>query len=122
LAVGSHEPLEISMLRILTLLVSILANATWADAETIAVKYYGSLDLKPFACTDVTRSSFINRAACYDKAKQFMVVQLKGPTTPTAKCRRRHTTPSSMRRRWASITTPTSRAQARTAPSTAGLT
>ncbi|WP_197086719.1 hypothetical protein [Bradyrhizobium sp. LTSPM299] len=65
------------MLRILTLLVSILANATWADAETIDVKYYGSLDLTPFACTDVTRSSFINRA-CYDKAKQFMVVQAQG--------------------------------------------
>jgi hypothetical protein len=69
------------MLRILTLLVSSLANATWAEAETIDVKYYGSLDLKPFACTDVTRSSFINRA-CYDKAKQFMVVQLKGTYYP----------------------------------------
>jgi hypothetical protein len=79
------------MLRILTLLVSILANATVADAETIDVKYYGSLDLKPFACTDITRSSFINRA-CYDKAKQFMVVQLKGTITPTVKCRRRPTT------------------------------
>jgi hypothetical protein len=69
------------MLRILTLLVSILANAAWAEAETIDVKYYGSLDLKTFACTDVTRSSFINRA-CYDKAKQFMVVQLKGTYYP----------------------------------------
>jgi hypothetical protein len=69
------------MLRILTLLVSILAIATWAEAETIDVKYYGSLDLKTFACIDVTRSSFINRA-CYDKAKQFMVVQLKGTYYP----------------------------------------
>ncbi|WP_213737041.1 KTSC domain-containing protein [Bradyrhizobium sp. dw_411] len=69
------------MLRILTLLISIITNATWAEAETIDVKYYGSLDLKTFACTDVTRSSFINRA-CYDKAKQFMVVQLKGTYYP----------------------------------------
>ena len=61
--------------------VAVLAGSTWADAETIDVKYYGSLDLKPFACTDVTRSSFINRA-CYDKAKQFMVVQLKGTYYP----------------------------------------
>ena len=38
------------MLRVLTLLVSVLANATWAGAETIDVKYYGSLDLKPFDC------------------------------------------------------------------------
>jgi hypothetical protein len=45
------------------------------------VKYYGSLDLRAFACTDITRSSFINRA-CYDKAKQFMVVQLKGTNYP----------------------------------------
>src|SRR5438128_10220881 len=52
------------------------SNATWAAAETIDVKYYGKLDLAPFACTEVTRSSFINRA-CYDKANQFMVVQLK---------------------------------------------
>ncbi len=41
------------------------AGATWAEAETIDVKYYGPLDLKTFACTDVTRSSFVNRA-CHD--------------------------------------------------------
>jgi hypothetical protein len=64
------------MLRFVLLIASALAGATWADAETIDVKYYGKLDLAPVACTDVTRSSFINRA-CYDKANQFMVVQLK---------------------------------------------
>jgi hypothetical protein len=58
-----------------------LAGSTWADAETIDVKYYGSLDLKPFACADITRSSFINRA-CYDTAEQFMVVQLNGTYYP----------------------------------------
>jgi hypothetical protein len=36
----------------------------------------GKLDLATFTCTDVSRSSFINRA-CFDKAKRFMVVQLK---------------------------------------------
>ena len=46
-----------------------------AAAETIDVKYYGKLDLATFTCTNVSRSSFINRA-CFDKAKRFMVVQL----------------------------------------------
>lgn len=43
-----------------------VAGSTWAAAETIDVKAYGKLDLAPFAYTDVSRSSFINRA-CYDK-------------------------------------------------------
>ncbi len=64
------------MLRLLFALITSFSGATWADAETIDVKYYGKLDLAPFACTEVTRSSFINRA-CYDKANQFMVVQLR---------------------------------------------
>lgn len=64
------------MLRFLFLITASLAGATWAAAETIDVKYYGKLDLAPFACTDVSRSSFINRA-CYDKSQQFMVVQLR---------------------------------------------
>jgi hypothetical protein len=50
-------------------------------AETIDVKYYGTLDLATFVCTDITRSSFINRA-CYDKAKQFMVVALRSVYYP----------------------------------------
>lgn len=45
-----------------------LAGVSLTAAETIEVKYYGSLDLKVFACTSITRSSFINRA-CYDKAQ-----------------------------------------------------
>lgn len=64
------------MLRFLLLLVFALAGATSVQSETIDVKYYGRLDLAPFAFTDIARSSFINRA-CYDKAKRFMVVQLK---------------------------------------------
>src|SRR6267154_1700981 len=69
-------PSRISMLRLLFALITSFSGAAWADAETIDVKYYGKLDLAPFACTEVTRSSFISRA-CYDKANQFMVVQLK---------------------------------------------
>ncbi|KQW21511.1 hypothetical protein ASC80_12650 [Afipia sp. Root123D2] len=67
------------MLRIFTIAIVLLSNA--ASAETINVKYYGTLDLKPFVCTDITRSSFINRT-CYDKAQQFMVVQLRSTYYP----------------------------------------
>jgi hypothetical protein len=74
------------MQSLLFALIISFSGATWADAETIDVKYYGKLDLAPFACTDVTRSSLINRA-CYDKPNQFMVVQLK--ITRTARCQPR---------------------------------
>ena len=63
------------MLRLAFFVITVSFGATWAaEAETIDVKYYGKLDLSPFACTEITRSSY---RACYDKAKQFMVVQLK---------------------------------------------
>jgi hypothetical protein len=61
--------------------IGVLIGLSCADAETIDVKYYGKLDLAPFACTDVSQSSFINRA-CYDKANQFMVVQFKAVYYP----------------------------------------
>jgi|SRR3954452_4557741 hypothetical protein len=69
------------MVRAVLLVTAAIAGASWAEAETIDVKYYGKLDLEPFACTDVTRSSFIDRS-CYDKSKKFMVVQLKGTYYP----------------------------------------
>ena len=47
-----------------------------ASAETIDVKYRGPVDLKPFACQSITRSSFINRV-CYDAKEQYMVILLK---------------------------------------------
>jgi len=65
----------------LSFITAPLAGTTWAAGETIDVKYYGKLDLAPFACTDVSRSSFINRA-CYDKSEQFMVVQLRSVYYP----------------------------------------
>lgn len=63
-----------------TLILTLAAVAS-AAAETIDVKYYGKLDLAPFACSDITRSSFVNRT-CYDKSKRFMVVQLKSNYYP----------------------------------------
>ncbi|WP_340672300.1 KTSC domain-containing protein [Bradyrhizobium ottawaense] len=69
------------MFRFVVFIAASLAGASSAAAETIDVKYYGKLDLGPFVCTNVTRSSFVNRA-CYDKSQQFMVVQLRSVYYP----------------------------------------
>lgn len=69
------------MIRLAILTAMMLSSASGIKAETIDVKYFGKLDLAPFICTDVTRSSFINRA-CYDKSKKFMVVQLRSTYYP----------------------------------------
>ena len=63
------------MFSVVTVLVAALHSVSWAEAETIDVKYFGSVNLKTFTCTDITRSSFVRRA-CYDQAQQFTVVQL----------------------------------------------
>src|SRR6202165_1579033 len=54
-----------------------LLIATPASSETVDVRYRGAVDLKPFACTDTPRSSFIQRV-CYDKAQSYMLINLKG--------------------------------------------
>jgi hypothetical protein len=51
-----------------------LAGASWADAETVTVERRGAVDLKPFVCQDITRSSIVSRV-CYDRANQVMIVQ-----------------------------------------------
>src|SRR6476619_582872 len=51
--------------------------ATPVSSETVDVKYRGPVDLKPFACTDTARSSFIQRV-CYDKAQSYMLISLRG--------------------------------------------
>jgi hypothetical protein len=53
-----------------------LAGASWTEAETIDVEHRGAVDLKPFACHDITRSSLVNRV-CYDAPNQTMIVQVK---------------------------------------------
>jgi KTSC domain len=45
-------------------------------SENVDVKYRGPVDLAPFKCTSVDRSSFIRRV-CYDAANSYMLVQLK---------------------------------------------
>ena len=59
----------------LPLLLLRLAGASWADAETVNIEYRGAVDLKPFVCQDITRSSLVNRV-CYDAPNRTMIVQL----------------------------------------------
>ena len=57
----------------LTLLVVAVAGESWS--ETVDVKYRGPVDLTPFKCSPIDRSSFIRRV-CYDAANSYMLVQL----------------------------------------------
>jgi hypothetical protein len=59
----------------LPLLLVSLAGASWVDAETVAVEGRGAVDLTPFVCQDITRSSRVNRV-CYDAPHRTMIVQL----------------------------------------------
>jgi hypothetical protein len=58
------------------LLLAGLAGAGWADAETVNVEGRGAVDLTPFVCQDITRSSLVNRV-CYDAANRTIIVQVK---------------------------------------------
>jgi hypothetical protein len=48
-----------------------------ARVESVHAKYRGEVDLKFFDCTDITRSSFINRV-CYDRRNEYMLISLNG--------------------------------------------
>jgi hypothetical protein len=63
------------MIRYIATALAVLI-ATPASSETVDVKYRGVVDLKPFACTDTPRSSFIQRV-CYDKAESYMLINLR---------------------------------------------
>ena len=62
--------------KILATLLIGLSGASWTDAETIDVSGRGVVELKPFACQDITRSSVVNRV-CYDAVDHTMIVQIK---------------------------------------------
>jgi hypothetical protein len=68
------------MIRAAAVLTAFLITAE-VRAETIDVKYWGTLDLKTFVCRDVSRSSFIQRV-CYDGSQSFMVISLRGVYYP----------------------------------------
>jgi KTSC domain-containing protein len=52
-------------------------GTTLGHAESVFVKYRGEVDLKPFECTDIARSSFIDRV-CYDRRNEYMLISLNG--------------------------------------------
>lgn len=52
-------------------------TAVSAQAETAFVKYRGPVALAPFACEQVSRSSFIYRV-CYDVKNKYMLINLNG--------------------------------------------
>jgi hypothetical protein len=57
--------------------VALCLVASPLGAETVQVRYRGPVDLRPFDCTDVTRSSFIHRV-CFDNANSYMLINLAG--------------------------------------------
>jgi hypothetical protein len=59
-----------------TLELTLAAFVADATAEMVTVKYRGPVDLNPFNCTAVSRSSFIRRV-CYDAANAYMIIKLK---------------------------------------------
>jgi hypothetical protein len=65
-------------LHLLAFVASLLcwAVSPAAHAESVFVKYRGQVELSPFACQDVTRSSLVNRV-CYDAAHEYMLISLK---------------------------------------------
>ena len=68
-----------SRLAIVAVLVISFAglSASKVRSESVAVKYNGLVDLKPFDCQDVSRSSFIKRV-CYDRSNEYMLINLNG--------------------------------------------
>jgi hypothetical protein len=55
-------------------ILALLFTAPWEQAEIVDVKDRGAVDLKPFNCQDITRSSVIGRV-CYDAESRRMLVQ-----------------------------------------------
>ncbi len=64
------------MKRALVPIVLFTTSAASAQAESVFVKYRGEVDLAPFECQEVSRSSFISRV-CYDAGNAYMIIRLK---------------------------------------------
>lgn len=60
----------------IAVLVAMLANATWSDADTVEVTERGPVDLAHFACTDITRSSLLSRV-CYHVDRRYAVIAVR---------------------------------------------
>lgn len=62
-------------MRVLSLTVALLLAAAPAFAETVEVKYGGSVDLADYECAE-TVSSFVHRI-CFDEENAHVVVRLR---------------------------------------------
>ena len=58
----------------LAFIIALLLAPPWEVAESVDVRYLGSVNLKSYICQDITRSSLIERV-CYDEANRYMVVR-----------------------------------------------
>jgi hypothetical protein len=58
----------------------LLAAYIWrlcsGTSESVTVKYRGDVDLAPFECVDIDRSSLVRRV-CYDSGNQYMLIRLE---------------------------------------------
>ena len=64
------------MIRAAANLIALLLTAP-LGSETVEVRERGAVDLAPFECRDITRSSLIQRV-CYDQARNYLVVAIRG--------------------------------------------
>ena len=71
-----YLPLK-SINRYAFLIFALIGISGQVIAETVSVKYRGPVDLKPFACETVSRSSLVKRV-CYDQREQYMIINLQG--------------------------------------------
>ena len=55
-------------------ILALLFTSPLEEAEVADVRDRGAVDLKPFNCQDITRSSLIERI-CYDEANRYMIVR-----------------------------------------------
>ena len=58
----------------LAFILALLVAAPWEAAEIVDIRDRGAVDLKPFDCQDITRSSVISRV-CYDTESRHMLVR-----------------------------------------------
>lgn len=57
------------------IIAALLIGPSLTKAESVFVQYRGEVDLQSFDCSDVSRSSFINRV-CYDRRLAYMLISL----------------------------------------------
>jgi hypothetical protein len=75
--VPSGTPVGARQLLQAAFLICSLLAAPVAQAERVYVKYRGEVDLAPFQCQTIDRSSVVNRL-CFDPANAYVIVNLTG--------------------------------------------